>query len=68
MQFDTPTQYKAIVTGGADWTGVLVDVVLYSSIGWFLIMLSDPSKKARMMNLGKKVGLVEVESEVTQTR
>ena len=68
MQFDTPTQYKAIVTGGADWTSVLVDVVLYSSIGWFLIMLSDPSKKARMMNLGKKVGLVEVESEVTQTR
>jgi membrane protease YdiL (CAAX protease family) len=68
MQFETATQYRKGVTGGGDWAGVLIDLLIYSVIGWFLIMLSDPARKDRMLNFGKKVGLVEPEPEVSQGR
>jgi len=59
MQFDSPSQHKAIVTGGADWTAVLVEVMLYSIIGAILITLSDPRRKARLVVMGRKLGLLE---------
>jgi membrane protease YdiL (CAAX protease family) len=68
MQFETAIQYRKGVTGGGDWAGVLIDLLIYSVIGWFLIMLSDPARKDRMLNFGKKVGLVEPEAEVSQGR
>jgi membrane protease YdiL (CAAX protease family) len=68
MQFETATQYRKGVTGGGDWAGVFIDLLIYSVIGWFLIMLSDPARKDRVLNFGKKVGLVEPEAEVSQGR
>lgn len=59
MQFDTASEYKAMVTGGADWTGVLVDLFIYSVIGGFLIMLSDPARKTRALAWAARVGLVD---------
>ena len=67
MQFDTPSQYKAMVTGGADWTGVLVDLFLYSSIGVILILLSNPKGKESLMVLGRRLGLVDPNSMTTES-
>lgn len=48
MQFESSHQYVAVVTGGADWVGVGVDVVIYCSIAWVLIRLSDSKKNHRL--------------------
>jgi len=67
MQFDTPSQYKAMVTGGADWMGVLVDLFLYSSIGVILILLSNPKGREGLKVLGRRWGLVDPDSMTTES-
>jgi len=67
MQFDTASEYKAMVTGGADWTGVLVDLFLYSSIGVILILLSNPKGRESLMVLGSRLGLVDPNSIATES-
>ena len=59
MQFDTAHEYTAIVTGGADWIGVITDVITYCAIAWVLICLSDPVRKEQLMEFGRKMKLVE---------
>jgi hypothetical protein len=59
MQFDTPSQYKAMVTGGADWVGVLVDLFLYSSIGSLLLMANHQGSRKRLLAVGKRLSLIE---------
>jgi len=67
MQFDSPSEYKAMVTGGADWTGVLVDLFLYSSIGVILILLSNPKGREGLKVLGRRWGLVDPDSTTTES-
>jgi len=56
-----------MVTGGADWTGVLVDLFLYSSIGVILILLSNPKGRESLMVLGSRLGLVDPNSIATES-
>ena len=59
MQFETAAQYTKNVTGSGDWLSVCGDFVIYSVIGWVLIILSDPIRKQRAMVWGQSVGLVK---------
>ena len=42
-----------------DWVSVIGDLAIYSAVGWVLIVLSDPSKKERLMHLARKFGLLD---------
>jgi membrane protease YdiL (CAAX protease family) len=44
MQFDTEIQYAKMVTGGGDWVGVGLEVLIYGLIGWALIHWQAPAK------------------------
>jgi membrane protease YdiL (CAAX protease family) len=55
MQFDTKVQYIQMVTGGADWVSVGLDVVVYSSIAYLLLAISS-QKTPKLL---RKLGLVE---------
>jgi len=59
MQFDSPSEYKAMVTGGADWVGVLVDVLIYCSIGSLLIMANHQESRRWLLAVGRRLSLVE---------
>ena len=59
MQFETTAQYTKKVTGNGDWVSVIGDLAIYSAVGWVLIVLSDPSKKERLMHLARKFGLLD---------
>jgi len=59
MQFDRPSEYKAMVTGGADWVGVLVDVLIYCSIGSLLIMANHQESRRWLLAVGRRLSLVE---------
>jgi len=59
MQFDNTSQYKAMVTGGANWVGVLVDLLLYCSIGSLLIISNHREGRKRLLALGRRLSLVE---------
>ncbi len=55
MQFASREQYAKIVTGGADWFFVLVELVIYVVIGSVLIMWSHPTKNNSLVRKWKLV-------------
>jgi hypothetical protein len=59
MQFETTAQYTKKVTGNGDWVSVIGDLAIYSAVGWVLIVLSDSSKKERLMYWAGKFGLMD---------
>ena len=42
-----------------DWVSVIGDLAIYSAVGWVLIVLSDSSKKERLMYWAGKFGLMD---------
>ena len=61
MQFEGAAKYTKIVTGHADWTGAIVNVLIYVVIGWVLINLHMNQKMQIPYQWAKKLKLVEVE-------
>ena len=55
MQFETGAQYTKIVTGGADWLYVVVQMVIYVALGSVLIVLSHPTKRDWLLRQWKLV-------------
>ena len=60
MQFETAAQYTKKVTGNGDWVSVIGDFIIYSAVGWVLIILSDSSKQRRLLRWGYKFRLLDV--------
>ena len=59
MQFQTSEQFTKQVTGNGDWVSVFADLVIYSAVGWILIVLSDPKRKERLMHWAGRFGLLD---------
>jgi hypothetical protein len=60
MQFDTEVQYTKMVTGGGDWVGVGLEVLVYGLIGWILIRLSSDSRNQEFLRAPMRyLGLVK---------
>jgi len=55
MQFETGAQYTKMVTGGADWFYVLVQMGIYVGIGSALILWSNPEKRDRLLRSWKLI-------------
>ena len=64
MQFESATQYTKIVTGHADWTGAIINALIYVVIGWVLINLHVNQKVQFPYEWAKKLKLVEVEETI----
>ena len=60
MQFESATQYTKVVTGHADWTGTIINALIYVLIGWLLINLHENQKLQIPYEWVKKLKLVEV--------
>jgi membrane protease YdiL (CAAX protease family) len=59
MQFDTEVQYTKMVTGGGDWVGVGLEVLVYGLIGWVLISWNNLESRERITKWGKKAQLID---------
>jgi hypothetical protein len=59
MQFDTEVQYTKMVTGGGDWVGVGLEVLIYGVSGWVLISWNNLESRERITKWGKKVQLLD---------
>ena len=59
MQFETAAQHTKKVTGNGDWVSVFADLVIYSAVGWILIVLSDPKRKEQLMHWAGRFGLLD---------